>query len=811
MKSKLVSVELLRGSARRCDPRPMVVVGSVLFSILALAHAWGPARASLDADLGVTATPNLMKELGSPSVSREGGQYAWYEGEPCSFCGNPQLYDSATLLSRSATWWDCDVPPPLPPGCPPNLPPPIHLSVTWTGSAYGVLWSMGGDIGFTRLDPSGDRIGSDVALGRGDHEAVAWTGSEYGAVWAEGTSTPPVLVFARLDESGSRIGSNVPIAAGDDPRLVWSGAEYGALWTRIFGGETEVVFARLDATGNEIGPETVVGPGTPTGVFWTGDGYGVFWHSESLRFARLDASGNRVGPDVLVSGDATSSIVWTGIEYGIVWSDGSFATLDASGNRVGPSGMLQLGCSSSGELTWTGSEYGLVCFLEEYPSGWSGYHVVLERFDRAFQEMDSAAIWESYHIGCIPWDLDVTFGVSDAAVIWDGAAYRVFVSVLIRNHRFICNVMESRFWSLGVLCDPDPEGDGICNATDNCPAVHNSDQADQDLDGMGDACDNCVEVSNPDQLDSDSDAFGDACDCEPTSANNCNDDNTCTADSCNLATRTCVNAPLAGQACDDANVCTSGDTCDATGACVGRAISCRDDSACTFDYCDPAVGCLHVGGGEPDTSTISSSFNSTRIPAGKYIWFNANIKMNMYYDCVPTVIDVTNNVITFSANGVPYVLHAPDAHIILDPAATCSTATWNAGMNRWDIVAPILGTEEIFFTGLGFQVPVDFPGGIKPVHWTATFTANHPGVTFDWKWSAAVYGTDMSNYAGLGVKASTKKACGCNNSDKAGAPENKKSFVMNGARGGGGSNYTGSWSKKMWIDSECLEVVHPEE
>ncbi len=357
----------------------------------------------------------------------------------------------------------------------------------------------------------------------------------------------------------------------------------------------------------------------------------------------------------------------------------------------------------------------------------------------------------------------------------------------------------------------DTDGDGILDNVDNCVDVPNPDQLNSDSDAFGDACDNCDTVANADQADADGDGLGDACDCEPTSSNNCNDNNACTTDSCVLATLTCSHVVLTGQACNDGNACTENDKCDATGACVGTAVVCRDDSACTYDYCDPQVGCLHVGGGEPDTSTIGSYFNSTPIPAGKNIWFNANLKMNMYYDCVPTVIDVTNNVITFSANGVPYVLHAPDAHIILDPAATCSTATWNAGLNRWDIVAPIQGTEEIFFTGLGFPVPVAFPGKIKPVNWTATFTANHPGVNFKWQWGAAVYGTDMTNYASLGVKSSTKKACAYSNSDKAGTPENKKSFLMKGARGGGGSNYTGSWSSYKKINSVCMDVVHPEE
>src|SRR6266705_3594501 len=45
-----------------------------------------------------------------------------------------------------------------------------------------------------------------------------------------------------------------------------------------------------------------------------------------------------------------------------------------------------------------------------------------------------------------------------------------------------------------AACPPgtDQDGDGICDAVDNCPYASNPDQADRDGDGIGDACDNCV-------------------------------------------------------------------------------------------------------------------------------------------------------------------------------------------------------------------------------------------------------------------------------------------------------------------------------
>jgi PKD repeat protein len=58
----------------------------------------------------------------------------------------------------------------------------------------------------------------------------------------------------------------------------------------------------------------------------------------------------------------------------------------------------------------------------------------------------------------------------------------------------------------------DPDVDGVCDDSDNCPGVYNPTQADFDHDGVGDACDDCVSIYNPGQEDLDGDGQGDACD-----------------------------------------------------------------------------------------------------------------------------------------------------------------------------------------------------------------------------------------------------------------------------------------------------------
>jgi len=85
---------------------------------------------------------------------------------------------------------------------------------------------------------------------------------------------------------------------------------------------------------------------------------------------------------------------------------------------------------------------------------------------------------------------------------------------------------------LGATGAADSDGDGVEDASDNCPTIANGpaqdNQADGDADFVGDACDNCTEIINfpatfpayrtttGGQLDDDADGFGNECDAKFT-------------------------------------------------------------------------------------------------------------------------------------------------------------------------------------------------------------------------------------------------------------------------------------------------------
>ena len=200
------------------------------------------------------------------------------------------------------------------------------------------------------------------------------------------------------------------------------------------------------------------------------------------------------------------------------------------------------------------------------------------------------------------------------------------------------------------------------------------------------------------------------------------------------------------------------------------------------------------------TSAIKSNFNGTPIAAGSFIWFNSVMKpQGLGSD--PVTIQVRNASVQFDVNQVSYSVSVPDANITFSPGTTTATATYDPSQNAWNVQAPSSGISgNTFLDGLIFQVPAGgFPGGINPVTWSANFSTATPGVTMQWQWAAAVYpASDFStDYTALGVKpVDDSKASIYQNSDHAGTPENFKcqNCLPGGARGGGGSNYTGSYS-----------------
>lgn len=56
---------------------------------------------------------------------------------------------------------------------------------------------------------------------------------------------------------------------------------------------------------------------------------------------------------------------------------------------------------------------------------------------------------------------------------------------------------------IGDYCDDDLDGDGVANEADNCPWTPNADQADDDGDGMGEACGPCLSFDLPDEEEGD--------------------------------------------------------------------------------------------------------------------------------------------------------------------------------------------------------------------------------------------------------------------------------------------------------------------
>lgn len=196
------------------------------------------------------------------------------------------------------------------------------------------------------------------------------------------------------------------------------------------------------------------------------------------------------------------------------------------------------------------------------------------------------------------------------------------------------------------------------------------------------------------------------------------------------------------------------------------------------------------------TSSISSGFTSTMIRAGSTLWFNSILRVNGLGSS-PTTLTFDDGNVQVSIMGQQYSLTVPKAEITFSPSVSTATTTYDAVNGRWVTRLPMsLANKDVFLTGSSIRVPYDVPGVATAVTISGRFTSDTPNVTVDkWQWAASTYSTFNTDNNLLGIKPCNENNCSqWNNSDKAGTPESYKAYLVPGARGNGGNNYTGDYS-----------------
>jgi len=198
-------------------------------------------------------------------------------------------------------------------------------------------------------------------------------------------------------------------------------------------------------------------------------------------------------------------------------------------------------------------------------------------------------------------------------------------------------------------------------------------------------------------------------------------------------------------------------------------------------------------GGTP--TTLAGNFNGTAIAAGDSLWLSSVMKLQG-----ATGAKITMTGSTFTIDGVPYA--GPNSTVTFSPATTSATTTFDG--TAFATASSTSFAGNTLLNGLTIPLPTGLAGSKHSVAWTGTFYSSVSNVKLSWQWAGAAY-TQFGDYGSIGVKASDD-AHATGNSDHAGTPEAFKSYVTGGATGGGGSNYTGSYSPTLAVTPTLCTV-----
>lgn len=142
----------------------------------------------------------------------------------------------------------------------PFLPGGVIYTLVWNGSSYALAWEDATDVWFGRLDESGAALAPATQITNAVYSGkprLCWTGSNYGLIWRWDTGSSRTLYFTRLDPSGARIGGDLTLGdtVNEFASIVWSGGEYAVAWGDSTGRSR---LTRIDGGGNRLVPDVPV-------------------------------------------------------------------------------------------------------------------------------------------------------------------------------------------------------------------------------------------------------------------------------------------------------------------------------------------------------------------------------------------------------------------------------------------------------------------------------------------------------------------------------------------------------------------------
>jgi hypothetical protein len=192
----------------------------------------------------------------------------------------------------------------------------------------------------------------------------------------------------------------------------------------------------------------------------------------------------------------------------------------------------------------------------------------------------------------------------------------------------------------------------------------------------------------------------------------------------------------------------------------------------------------------PSGTAISGSpvsWNGFTAPAGSVVWINAHLDASNVPKNTITTVDFTG--VTLVVNSTTYAL--PNGAVVFNPAASTPTTVVNSD-GSWTTTVNPTTSGDIFFDGQAIPVDSNLEnGGHGNTGSTLSFSTNSTdnALDFQWQWGAAVYMTWPGNAAAAIEPVPA-------NGLQSGAPKNTavQKDLIQGPRGGGGSNFTGSWS-----------------